>query len=126
MSLVTLIKSADTTLRDAVVQVEDWSLPKEAVFTGKVDEAGRAVFSVLKADAAKVETVVETDEKAVVSDVKKDAPVIETDLQKVEDEAKSLVKTGETDVESFVHDIEDEAKKIADKVSGFFHHKANT
>lgn len=114
MSLVTLIKSADTTLRDAVVQIEEWFLPKEAVATGKVDEAGRAVFTLLKAEVAEVE-----------ADIQKEEPVVKNVLNEIEDELKSVANTAESEIETLIQDVEAEAKKVTAKVTGFFR-KANT
>lgn len=125
MSLVTLIKSVDTTLRDAVVQIEEWSLPKEAIATGNVDEAGRAVFTLLKTEVAEVKADIKADVAVVETDLKKDVPVANTVLTRLEAEVESLANTGESDVENLINEVEGEAKKIAAKVTGFFH-KANT
>jgi len=98
MSLVTLIKSADTSLRDAVVQVEEYALPKEAKFTGKVDADGRAVFTLLETEAEKVEAEVKKEVEPVVTD-------------------------GESEAEKLLHEVEGEFKAIEEKVIGVFKKK---
>lgn len=107
MSLVTLIKSADTSIRDAVVQIEEWALPKEAVATGKVDEAGRAVFSLIKEEVAKVAPVLKE---------------VESDVKPVETEAKTLVQEFEADVKKVVVEVETEIKKLITEVEEVFQH----
>lgn len=106
MSLVTLIKSADTSLRDAVVQVEEWALPAEAKATGAVDEAGRKVYTVLKADEAKV-----------VAEVKKEVPVVEK-------EVKTVLGKIEAEVEKIGSEVKTEVKKFVEDVEGLFHKDA--
>jgi len=98
MSLVTLVKSLDTSLRDAVVQIEEWYLPKEAEFTGKVDEAGRAIYTLVKTEVAKVETVANT----VVAEVKTEAKKVEAAVANVVSEVKTEVKAVEAKIEAVV------------------------
>jgi hypothetical protein len=117
MSLVTLIQKLDKVDRSAVVVIEGNLLPAAAKATGKVDEEGRAIFSLFEKDWPKVETDVKAEANTVVSTVKADektaANTAESFVDKVEDEAKKL----EADALALLHETEN-------KISGLFHKKS--
>lgn len=120
MSLVTLIKSTDTSLRDAVVQIEEWALPKEAWFTGKVDEAGRSIFSILEPIVVEIKKEV----SVIKAEIIKEEPKVNAFVSTIETDVKDAANTVKSDVVELVHDVEVEAKKLAAKAEGIF--KANT
>jgi ribosome-associated translation inhibitor RaiA len=115
MSLVTLIQKLNSLDRDAIITIDDWNLPKTAKATGKTDEAGRPIFTMIKTVVANV--VVETAN--VSSDLK-------IDLEKLEVDTANVASDVETDVETVVHELEQEAETLATKLKNVFHHKANT
>lgn len=48
MSLVVLIQKLHSNDRDAVVQIEEYALPNTATSTGKTDDMGRPVYTLVK------------------------------------------------------------------------------
>ncbi len=99
MSLVTLIQKLNSADRDAVVQIEEFALPKEAVFTGKVDEAGRAIYTLFT----------ESKVKAFV--------------EKVETEVENAIKDVEKELESLMSEAKDEANTVVQEVKTALHKK---
>jgi hypothetical protein len=96
MSLVTLIRSAETHLRDAVVQIEEWYLPLEAKFTGEVDAAGRRVYTLLANVVSEVKTEAKKVETAVVNEAEKVKSEVESLFEKANTVNTAPVETVNT------------------------------
>jgi hypothetical protein len=113
MSLVTLIQKLEKDARDAVVQIEEWNLPKAAIFTNKLDEAGRKIYSLFTAD---VEPVVAKTK----AEVKADAAAAKAEAAKVEADAKADANAAKAEGESLLDELKTEIKDIESKVEGLF------
>ena len=77
--LVSLIQKLDTTARDAIIQIEEWHLPAAAkLVEGKLDEAGRKVYTLVEEMIAKVEPVAKAEANTVVTEVTQEVTEVKT------------------------------------------------
>ncbi len=112
MSLVTLIQKLEKDARDAVVQIEEWSLPKAAVFTNKLDEAGRKIYSLFEADVVKVKAdvaVVTAKAKVTANTIKSD---VTSEVKKVEAKVANLVSEVKTELANVESKVESVLKSL--------------
>jgi len=111
MTLVTLIQKVNSTDRDAIVTIDDWHLPTDAKNTGKLDDAGRPVFTMAK-DVVKVAVKLPTPN------------VITPIVTVVSNVVSANVETVDSvNTPSLLNEVEDEAEKLVEKIEHFIHHK---
>jgi len=136
--LVTLIQKLETDVRDSKVTIEDWFLPKEAVDTKTIDEAGRKVYTMFANTVSAVEATVKADVKKVkakikpamsttANDVSTEVKTVEADVKKVEADvapaANTIVQNAEALGESVVEEVKKVEQDFLAKVEGLLHIK---